>query len=82
MVCRRGKITLRKVVLIFTAQHDHPVPSILTGIQRYRVHRKVRLRDILTGVLSATAVRVDHCCPVVVDCHTYLNKPVLSADLT
>ena len=45
------------------------------------MHWKVRVRDLLTGVFTAAAILVDHRCPVAVDGHAYLHKPVLSANL-
>ena len=71
----------RILLSILTGQHDYPVFSIPTGVQRYGVHWKVRVRDLLTGMLTATAVLVDHCCSVAIDRHAYLDKPVLSANL-
>ena len=50
--------------------------------QRYGVHRKVRIRNILASVLASIAILVDHRCPVAIDSHAHLDKPILSANLT
>ena len=55
--------------------------TVPAGIQRYGVHWEVCVRDLLTGVLTAAAILVDHRCPVAVDDHAHLHKPVLSANL-
>ena len=44
------------------------------------MHWKVCVRDLLTGVLTAIAVLINHRCPVAIDNHTHLDKPVPRAN--
>ena len=79
-----GDFTASSLALIrsiLARQHDHPMLSVPAGIKRNGMHWKVRIWNLLTGMFTATAVLVDHCCPVAVHCHAHLDKPVLCANL-
>ena len=40
-----------------------------------------RIGNLLPSMLTAIAILVNHSCPVAIDSHAYLDKPVLSANL-
>ena len=73
---------MKSIVSILARQHDHPLLTVPAGEQRYGVHWKVCVGNLLASVLAPTAILVDHCCLARVDCHAHLDEPVICANLT